>query len=805
MRVYASAEMTLTDTNDGISVTGIDRYYMASSSSSGITVDSQGWQPDPQETNPISRYHWSYEVVKYSDGAKIPSKPAVIGVYGKEGADAVTVSLSSEAHTFAGTESKAIASSITIDVYAFKGAQRMPTSIGTVTGGISGQLTHSELGRGTTSNKLVINTTSALDKSHGTLSISIVTDGKTFNKVFSWSVAFKGKTGDKGDTGPQGPRGVQGPSGSNGQSQWVHIRYSANSNGSSMTPSPSSTTKYVGIAVTNSATAPTYTEFTWSKYVGEDGLRGPQGLPGDNGKDGTTTYTWVRYADTPTSGMENFPEGKKYIGLAFNQTTQTESDNYSDYQWSLMPQNIEIGVRNLILDSKTPAESSEYLIKEYFISEDFVENQDYTVTIKGAKSPAVDFGLWQNNDASSRGSFKHIKGDLYQLTFTSVTTTVGNERRVRIYQPPSESAGKATIEWIKMVRGDYSSLDWTSAPEDVQSEIDEKANNSDLDETIRTIETESEKIASLRTDVDITKNNFLITHTDEYVNKITTTESSVNGLVDRVVEVEQTKEDIDSYFRFDDAFTIGKSNAQKKLRMTNEEFQFLDGATKGTYITGNTMVSQNAQIQDKFNLPKHTMETEGDITVVRFTGDGTTVGYSYKLVESFETIPFTTRRISDDTIPKGQEITSVTGRDGRIKVTKQVEYLNGVPTGVVTEVSRVTETEMIQRVIRVGTKEESRTLISGALKGPVVTSFWAREYTSCYYVEFEATEINATYTAEFTRSDAGLVGWAKGAGLISVSLHLTSSWEFTPTRASDIGINRFYVQNATDIKVYKKD
>src|SRR5574344_636957 len=138
--------MTLTDTNDGVSVTGIDRYYMASSSSSSneITLDSKGWKPDPQETNPISRYHWSYEVVNYSDGAKIPSKPAISGVYGKtgeEGVDAVTVSLSSEAHTFAGTETNAIASSITIDISAFKGNQRIATSIGTVTGGITGKLT----------------------------------------------------------------------------------------------------------------------------------------------------------------------------------------------------------------------------------------------------------------------------------------------------------------------------------------------------------------------------------------------------------------------------------------------------------------------------------------------------------------------------------------------------------------------------------------------------------------------------------------------------------------------------------------
>src|SRR5699024_8112835 len=169
-----------------------------------------------------------------------------------------------------------------------------------------------------------------------------------YNTSYSATDGQKGDKGDKGDTGPQGPRGIQGPSGSNGQSQWVHIRYSANSNGSGMTTNPSSTTKYVGIAVTNSSSAPSYTGFTWSKYVGENGSRGPQGLPGNKGTDGKTTYTWIRYADTPTSGMSQYPDGKKYIGMAFNKTTQTESSNYSDYQWSLMPQNIEIGGRNLL-------------------------------------------------------------------------------------------------------------------------------------------------------------------------------------------------------------------------------------------------------------------------------------------------------------------------------------------------------------------------------------------------------------------------------------------------------------------------
>lgn len=54
------------------------------------------------------------------------------------------------------------------------------------------------------------------------------------------------------------------------------------------------------------------------------------------GADGKTYYTWVKYADSPTSGMSDNPSGKKYIGFAYNKTTGTESTNYSDYSWSLI-------------------------------------------------------------------------------------------------------------------------------------------------------------------------------------------------------------------------------------------------------------------------------------------------------------------------------------------------------------------------------------------------------------------------------------------------------------------------------------
>lgn len=66
-------------------------------------------------------------------------------------------------------------------------------------------------------------------------------------------------------------------------------------------------------------------KYGWSKSI--------QAKPGANGK---TYYTWIKYADSPTSGMSDNPSGKAYIGIAHNKTSATESTTYSDYTWSLI-------------------------------------------------------------------------------------------------------------------------------------------------------------------------------------------------------------------------------------------------------------------------------------------------------------------------------------------------------------------------------------------------------------------------------------------------------------------------------------
>lgn len=149
----------------------------------------------------------------------------------------------------------------------------------------------------------------------------------------TYSVSYSiGKIGLKGD------EGLPGIPGADGRPSYLHVAYAANSTGTQ----DFSTTDANGKTFLG-----TYTDFIqedsqnpnsykWVLIKGLDGASGPQGVPGPPGADGTSRYTWIKYADTPTTGMADIPTGKTYLGIAYNKTTSNESAVYSDYQWSLI-------------------------------------------------------------------------------------------------------------------------------------------------------------------------------------------------------------------------------------------------------------------------------------------------------------------------------------------------------------------------------------------------------------------------------------------------------------------------------------
>ena len=166
----------------------------------------------------------------------------------------------------------------------------------------------------------------------------------------------KGDKGDKGATGETGPQGPQGGTGATGKgvSSIVEQYYKSTSSTALSGGSWSNTypgwengkyiwTRSVITYTDKNSTTTTPVCVTGTKgntgakgEKGDTGPQGPQGVQGVKGADGKTYYTWIKYADSPTSGMSDNPSGKKYIGVAYNKTTTTESTTYSDYSWSLI-------------------------------------------------------------------------------------------------------------------------------------------------------------------------------------------------------------------------------------------------------------------------------------------------------------------------------------------------------------------------------------------------------------------------------------------------------------------------------------
>lgn len=172
--------------------------------------------------------------------------------------DAYSVTLTSESASFAADkDGKALnATTFTTQVVALRGTEAVTPSITaadivksenlTVT--VSTSSPYSVINPGIS---ISIAKGKALANNVGEVDIPVVLEnGITLHKKFSISAARTGAAGS---------------------SMYTYVRYSENANGSGMTTAPTATTKYIGIYVGTSSSVPAYTAFTWSKYVGDPG------------------------------------------------------------------------------------------------------------------------------------------------------------------------------------------------------------------------------------------------------------------------------------------------------------------------------------------------------------------------------------------------------------------------------------------------------------------------------------------------------------------------------------------------------
>ena len=177
----------------------------------------------------------------------------------------------------------------------------------------------------------------------------------------------------------------------------------------------------------------------------------------------------IPVSDIKSGGKVLYYAGKvyRYVGSTWKEVNYTDTD----------------GARNYVLLSKEAKTSSEYLVAQYNLAEDWIKGETYSISIKGTVNDSQKFAIWANGTATRVATLTYNSGlGLHTAVFAPGDITTQTAKTLRVYNYPDDTASSASIEWITLTKNNKPVTTWTAAPEDVlnirdalQSQIDKKA------------------------------------------------------------------------------------------------------------------------------------------------------------------------------------------------------------------------------------------------------------------------------------------------------------------------------------------
>lgn len=475
-----------------------------------------------------------------------------------------------------------------------------------------------------------------------------VSDGKNGAKGDKGERGLQGERGPQGLQGPQGTQGIPGVKGADGKTQYTHIAYADTVSGSGF--SQTDTTKaFIGMYQDFNATdSRNPQDYRWSKWKGTDGR---DGIPGKAGADGRTPYVHFAYADSADgrTGFSLTQDGtKRYLGVCTN-FDRTDSTNPADYSWNDMTGSVSVGGRNLLKGSKGPfkpdKKPTNFDNNVLYKTETFVyleQNQKYLISAKSdgdftaLHSPNIESDnvtLWLIDDKYQN---YQIVSDLKTGTIGTLITWVkptGNYHlRVNTYH---KTASKSVWE-VKIEKGTVKT-DWTPAIEDVQDDIDSKADQvltqaqlNKLNEVNSVVQAELEAKASLDT-----LNQWVKAYQD-FVNANNANRAQAEkNLADasaRVAKLENNLSDMSERWNFIDSYmtssneglVIGKTdNSSSMLFSPSGRISMFSAGNEVMYISQGVIHIENGIFSKTIQIGRYREEQDfinPDRNVIRYVG-----------------------------------------------------------------------------------------------------------------------------------------------------------------------------------------
>lgn len=459
---------------------------------------------------------------------------------------------------------------------------------------------------------------------------------------------LQGERGLQGLQGPKGDQGIPGVKGADGKTQYTHIAYADTVSGSGF--SQTDTDKaFIGMYQDFSTTdSRNPQDYRWSKWKGSDGR---DGIPGKAGADGRTPYVHFAYADSADgrTGFSFTQDGtKRYLGICTD-FDKANSTNPADYSWNDTAGSVSVGGRNLLKGSKgpfnpdrKPTNFDNNVLYKTETSIFLEQNQKYLISAKSdgnftaLHNPNIESDnvtLWLIDDKYQNYQIvSDLKTGTTGTLITWVKPTGNYHLRVNTYH---KTASKSVWE-VKIEKGTVKT-DWTPALEDVQDEIDSKADQvltqaqlNKLNEVNSVVQAELEAKASLDT-----LNQWVKAYQD-FVNANNANRAQAEkNLADasaRVAKLENNLNDMSERWNFIDSYmtssneglVIGKTdNSSSMLFSPNGRISMFSAGNEVMYISKGVIHIENGIFSKTIQIGRFREEQDFinlDRNVIRYVG-----------------------------------------------------------------------------------------------------------------------------------------------------------------------------------------
>ena len=501
----------------------------------------------------------------------------------------------------------------------------------------------------------------------------------------------RGEKGEKGDRGLQGLQGLQGakgdqgipgPKGADGRTQYTHIAYADTISGSGFSQT-NADKSFVGVYFDfNPTDSRNPTDYHWTRWKGRDGA---DGLPGKPGADGRTPYVHFAYSDNADgSGLTMTDNGQRYFGH-YSDYEKPDSSDKSKYKWADRWAKVEVGGRNLFLNSLFKRDLHQRY-STYHVDDSVEQTQgqlalsiDTNEKFKGAntlkivstfngkpnnqkvtfrtggdmrlntademRNKSVRFSFWakstvNNTNFQARAGYRNaIEGvslttdwKFYDIQLTkSENSNASNEVIMHVF-----TAATIWIAFPKVEVGTVST-DFSEAPEDVQRDIDSKADQvltqeqlNALNEKAGIIQAELEAKASVAT-----LDNWIKAYKD-FVNANETARAQaekdlisasqrVSNIAKDLGELSDRWNFIDSYMSSsNEGLVIGKNDGSSSMMFNpNGRISMFSAGVEVMYISQGVIHIENGIFSKTIQIGRFREEQyhiNPDMNVIRYVG-----------------------------------------------------------------------------------------------------------------------------------------------------------------------------------------